>query len=384
VYQHKSKNPKKIFSEVETLVFVINDFLQYDAEEKILTSPLKAHGYSWRLAIGFGVYNAVVALVHDNTIQDHSPSANVSLRCSNGGSKSFIHHDYTNKEKNDIPGIVLNIHRNNVPTNGTVTIEANIQVEKKGTYCPKEIVSDPFLSKLIESPRTADITFLADGQEFYLHRNVLAINGNGLYEFYAKHNANNCNTPAIIGNVDKHTFKSIVNYIYQVNTPTIKDIDCGKSLLVASDRFNLVNLKLYAEAVIVDQFLTGKNAADLFLFADSYSCALLREESMGWSIKDPRAFQAGETWTMILESKDILVELYRYSLTRNGYDHGTRYDDDVRTPAVETMDVNSLRFLAEKNNLEVDGTREALVTRLKAVLNEEYRLSRATHMISLS
>ena len=86
---------------------------------------------------------------------------------------------------------------------------------------------------------------------------------------------------------------------------------------------------------------------------------------MEWSIKDPKAFQTGETWTMILEFKDILVELYRYGLTKNSDDNGT----NNRTPTVEKMDVNFLRFLAEKHNLEVDETREALVTRLKPKLN---------------
>ena len=39
-------------------------------------------------------------------------------------------------------------------------------------------------------------------------------------------------------------------------------------------------MKLYAESVLVDKYLTSRVAADLLLFADSISCALLGEAAM--------------------------------------------------------------------------------------------------------
>lgn len=113
----KSKNPKKCFSDAETLRFEIHDFLQYGFNESIDTSPLKAHGYSWRLTMSIGRYNdydetkeAAVCLWHDDTIQDHSPSATVLLRCLNDDStsESFIC-DYSKFTEENFPALVLNI-----------------------------------------------------------------------------------------------------------------------------------------------------------------------------------------------------------------------------------------------------------------------------------
>ena len=153
VCQHKSKNPKKIFSDGETLRFEIHDFCNMDLARALYVA-FEGPWIFMETNYGFGQYSdydetkqAVVVLFHDNTIQEHSPSANVSLRCSNDDStsKSFTLDCpklYGFEKYSLTSGLVS--QKSKSLLNGTVTIEADIRVEKKGTYYPQEIVSDPF------------------------------------------------------------------------------------------------------------------------------------------------------------------------------------------------------------------------------------------------
>ena len=65
------------------------------------------------------------------------------------------------------------------------------------------------------------------------------------------------------------TFKSILDFVYSVKTPYVDDKDTATELLVAADRYECFDLKLYAESVLVDRFLTADNAAALLIFAVS-------------------------------------------------------------------------------------------------------------------
>merc|ERR1711957_118857 len=105
------------------------------------------------------------------------------------------------------------------------------------------------------------------------------------------------------------TFKGMLNFIYTVKTPDIKHKDIAKEYLSAADRFDCVHLKLYVESVIVDKFLTAKMAVPWLVYADSCSCALLKEAATNLFLTDPESVKQSEDWHLIKESPDLLEEL---------------------------------------------------------------------------
>ena len=163
--------------------------------------------------------------------------------------------------------------------------------------------------------------------------------------------------------VRKEVFKTLLEFVYDVNQPPeIKNRIFATELLVAADRYDFRRLKVYVESVLVDKFPTAKNAAALLIFVDSYSCALLKEAASNLFITKADIVKKSEAWSEVRESKKLLEELLdwvtssRKLLGRN---------DDKRHSDFDTWDVTCLRERLEIVGLELDGSREILVKRLK-------------------
>ena len=180
-------------------------------------------------------------------------------------------------------------------------------------------------------------------------------------------------------------FKILLDFIYLSATPEIEDEADARDLLIAVDRFRCVPLKLYAESVLADRFLTVSNAAAMLLLADSRSCAMLKEASTGLFLAYPRAVMAArEDWARVRESRRLLDELLvAFSHTSERWndgdddepkndgdedrtDDGDDDHDDDYGAAVEAMDVIGLRRALEDAGLELDGSRDMLVRRLRS------------------
>lgn len=112
-------------------------------------------------------------------------------------------------------------------------------------------------------------------------------------------------------------------------------------------------MKLIAEAEIVKAGVDKQNAVELLLFADAHSCALLREAAGEFCVTHREAITESAAWQQLKQSTDLLAELVVGMPTQFS---NSDYD---------TMRVSTLRQKLEDKGLEVDGTRETLVRRLK-------------------
>jgi hypothetical protein len=200
------------------------------------------------------------------------------------------------------------------------------------------------------------------GTIYQVHKNILSLRSKKLYEI-AEESDNVAPIP--ISSVESSIFKSVLDFAYNVKVPEIANEGKAVELLVAADRFDCSHLKLYVESIIVDKFLTGQNAAEMFVFADSYSCALLKEEATNEFVTDPDIVKKADSWSKIEESTRLLSELLD-SLSRFHGPKLTNNEDDV-----DRMDVVTLREQLREANLELDGSREVLVERLKAHRQDE-------------
>ena len=110
-----------------------------------------------------------------------------------------------------------------------------------------------------------------------------------------------------------------------------------QKLLIAADRFHMVTLKHEIEYKIYDEFLYSFTAIELFVWADSHSCALLKEKAMDRLCRKSASFDnfniSKSQWNMIRESKRLLEELFlyaRYGCYTIHYDKYEHYATDTR------------------------------------------------------
>jgi hypothetical protein len=236
------------------------------------------------------------------------------------------------------------------------------------------IVVDDVLGMMFRSPKFSDMSFIvgSNKKEFKAHSCVLAIRAKTLLEWSLKDDDddddddNDCGKIAVVipGLIDENNFEIILRYVYtkelEQNPKTEED---AMALFELADRFGITDLKIYIESVIVDAFLSTDNAGKMLSFADSYSCAYLKEASMDKFVEDPIAVYNSSYWVLISESCKLLSELLQYTTIDRVF--RTTNNNSV---SVDHLPVSSLRERLEEKKLELDGSRKILVDRMNSYL----------------
>jgi len=193
---------------------------------------------------------------------------------------------------------------------GSLVLECDIwiAVEDQRVWYPKKLMHNETLAGIYQdgSSETADTVFSVQGTTFSVHRIILSGSCQKLYEI-AQDSSDG--TTISIDSAGADAFKAILEYVYSVKTPDIGTKDEAMELLVASDRFECISLKLYVESVMVDRFLSAESAAEFWVFADAHSCALLKEAAADVFVKDIKALKNSESWPCIRKSERLLDEV---------------------------------------------------------------------------
>ena len=238
---------------------------------------------------------------------------------------------------------------------GTLTISVAIQVapndvpEDEVFWKPKSDVLGK-LRRLCDSKEGADVTFVVNGEKVMAHKTFILMNSteSHLYQLVQANDEKeieikDCNQPFL--------FKTMIDYLYSEQVPANFDwATNGVDLLKLADKYGLVNLKLHAEWLIVCKNAEHMHewAPRLLLVADQHNCALLREKCVEIVAGNVGTYSKCAEWGLLLQSPSIAHDL----LTRANNCDG-----------MESLD--SLRKRAEEQGLEVDGSREMLIKRLK-------------------
>ncbi|KAL3940507.1 MAG: hypothetical protein SGARI_000937 [Bacillariaceae sp.] len=156
----------------------------------------------------------------------------------------------------------------------------------------------------------------------------------------------------VIDCIEHPVFEVVLKYIYTVEEPILGSgplgrgqIDFAKAVLAAADRFGVTGLKLF----------------DLMLFADAHSCALLKEAAFDIYAKEPKLVRASQDWGQLKKAPDLFDELFEYTTIKR---HNLPLNDDGEEN-IDGLKVPSLRRRCEGYGLDIDGTRETLVDRVK-------------------
>ena len=380
--------PKLLKHEIQTMEFRINDFANHNQVrgKPIKTPSIRAYGHDWILRVfprgspssreDFEYVSCFLLYVGDNDVDDE-PSTMLSFRCKDTKRATDELHvfckDCNNGDKR-LWGYQNFLKRTDVLENyldkdGTLVIEVDIQIaeERKNIWYPDPLQEEPSLVKLYHTHEsTSDIIFDVDGKEFHAHKSILSVRAETLFELTNDDDNGRIRDGKIVTilSTEADIFEQILEYVYTVKTPEIKNEGIAIKLLVAADRFGCTDLKLYIESTIVDKFLNATNAAKWLLLSDSHSCALLKEASMRLHVSDANTvMESKDDWSMVVESNRLLEELFKSNSSNSSSSSSS--SNSSNAVDVENLDVTTLREKLVYANLEIDGCRNILIERLK-------------------
>lgn len=391
-------SPKEL-SEIQTIQARIHDFtnLPQKRGEAFKTSILKAHGYEWVIRIypcghrlsseSFDQIGVFIQCVNVREKQIPSVTAKFAVQFGSkvsfsfGGFTTFTYGHAVRGFPNTAPrGRVL---KDCLEDDGSLIVDINLQVyaesKKSSTWYPKSVQNNSkVLKRLLENSKHSDVCFAIvndDGEttKFHGHKNILSYGCPMLYDLIA--NTSSKMDAIEIQNITGPIFKLLLKHIYTGLYPEMNDATTAKDCLLAADRFGLIHLKLWIESEITAKFVTTPNVvADWLCLADGHSCPLLKEKCMNMCSEDLRTIKATDGWKHVKESSDLLMELLDFcagggsSRRRHHqirHSNTTYTNDSIDDDDFDNMDIRTLRERLEVAELDLDGTRDMLIQRLK-------------------
>ena len=240
---------------------------------------------------------------------------------------------------------------NNILKNGALCIDVTVQVKdkKEEHYKPESKLAQKMM-KLLESGDGADTSFKVGSSTFPVHSQILRSNAPILANHLPKSTKK---SSMVIRGIPAAVFKLMLEFIYTEQYPSDeKVLEHGKELIDAANKYELVDLKMAVEHVLVRvRILTTENVSDYILFADAQSCPLLKEYAITFLRLNAKEVIESEHSKCLKESGELLAEIM---VLFAGGNEGE-----------ETLTVNELRKELGKRDLDVDGSKEALVSRLE-------------------
>ena len=254
---------------------------------------------------------------------------------------------------------------------GTLVVDAIIQYHQhvKEFHVP----SNPFVQnmlKLLDSGEDADVYFKVEDEVIGAHRLVLKANSTVLANYCGSSN-NNESTSIIIKDTKPHVFRYVLHFIYGGNTPTDEEmVQHGKEIIDACDRYDVVGLKIATEtALVCSCIIDVNNVADWLQYADAKTCPLLKEYALSYfAVRARDVFKTESYKSNMRDSPKLMEEIIMVVQTssedsRFGASHNMRMRLGASV-ASNMLSVDKLRASLDRLGLDVDGSREMLVSRL--------------------
>jgi speckle-type POZ protein len=383
---------EQVLSETHTIRVVFHDFanLPHDIYEETRSSALCCHGYQWQLILYPGgddftsedevfvsLYLKCISAKDDCQVKAkfafRVPSANYSeisrddwvvdetlLFSKQNPSRGCGHYDFLLRSE------VLDPSKGFL-VDGNLTIEVDIQVymENFAAFRPKTTL-DVDMMKLLESAKYSDVMFQVGSEKFSAHRNILDARAPELAAVAADCSPD---TPIQIQGVKPSAFRSLLRFVYGNAVPESEELlNEASDLLDVANRFGCKGLKLLAEAELVESGITVGTAADLILIGDAKNCALLKEAAIDFFAKNAESVKSSPGWAKLRESAALLDELLDVVLVNKKRPAPADQSDEEKD--YKRMCVSTLRRTLEDQGLDVDGSREILISRLEEVPND--------------
>ena len=167
-------------------------------------------------------------------------------------------------------------------------------------------------------------------------------------------------TPIQINDVTPDVFRLLLSYMYggKVSHDDMKSHVWD--IIKAADKYGVINLKLEAEAYVVEGItFTIENVKELLIYAESNNLALLKEAAMDYIVENKANVIEKLSFT---DAPGTLLNDMLAACVRSETKDGTARRSDF-----SFMRVSLLRRKAHERGLNVDGSREMLIAALKRV-----------------
>ena len=259
---------------------------------------------------------------------------------------------------------------------GTLTIE--VRMKKVGTtiahlhssqFTPKNPLCKNIL-QLFMDEESADVVFAVgseqsrDGRKkraktstvaFYAHNLILQKCAPALAEMCGSGKGD-----VPITDVKPDIFRHVLYYIYGGE---ISDEDMkanAKDIIDAADKYAVVNLKLEADLCYVKSTaISVDNFMDNLLYAEAKNCALLKEAVIDFAVEN------GQDVLEKVPLKDVPGGVFADILAAVTREKKSDTTTGVEGDQLSTMRVNELRNKLEEKGLDIDGSRETMISLLK-------------------
>jgi hypothetical protein len=304
--------------------------------------------------------------------------------------QSTIHHfDPVGTESTelDIWGLNL-VYRSDLLSslvNGALVIEVRMKLATQNKSVPPPFIPENPVAKMIQgvflNDKYSDIVFEVGRDHtrkdnamkvakttpvtFPAHRLIVENCSSIFADLCESHD--DCTTPIQINDTKPNIFHLLLSYIYggKVSGDDMKSH--AREIIHAADKYGVVNLKLEAEASLVeDTTFTIENVMELLLYAESKNLALLKEAAMGYMIENRDEVLEELSFTDVPGA--LVRDLWAATARREVQNNGTNVQVDNQYNALY---ISELRKRAHEKGLNVDGSREMLIAALKTVQDHE-------------
>ncbi|KAL7501050.1 hypothetical protein ACHAWT_009205 [Skeletonema menzelii] len=165
-------------------------------------------------------------------------------------------------------------------------------------------------------------------------------------------------SPIIITDVKSEVFRHLLYYVYggEISYEDFEGLE--KELICAADKYGVTNLKLEAEVWYVNnEKITIDNVIDKLLYADAKNCALLKESVMDFIVENKETVMQQERLSFQDVPGDVIKELLAAVSRHDKEKSSSSHDGNMR--------ISDLREKLHDKGLDIDGSREALIAKLK-------------------
>ena len=264
---------------------------------------------------------------------------------------------------------------------GALSVHVGMQLDE---FIPKNPASS-IMIKLFDDENSADVVFeICEQQQnqsisesdrkrartstaklYHAHRFILQHHSQELSALCATSDGMQ---PIIITDVKPEVFRHLLYYVYGGEITGDDFVGNERELINAADKYGVTNLKLEAEVWYVNiTVITIDNMIDSLLYAHAMNCALLKESVMDFVMHNKEEVVQRVSFQDVPGDvcNDLLAAVLRHG---EGKDSSSDNEDEDETDAEKTyikMRIRDLRQKLDDKGLDIDGSREALIAKLK-------------------
>jgi len=259
---------------------------------------------------------------------------------------------------------ILNKEKN-ILADGALHVDVHIEImpEQKLIIVPPSPLASNML-RLLDDTESADVQFEVERTVITAHKLILKTNAPLLYEFCK---GDKEGEKIQIKNVTPDVFRIVLRYVYAGELPDRKNsFDNGRGIIEAADRLGIIPLKMAVESGMVRNLHINRyNVTEYLIFAESKTCSFLKEAAISYFVARATDLLNSKAWEKLGESPSLLAEIMK--------EMSKRVDTDTRFGEYSNLSVNELRKRLADEELDIDGSKESLVSRLQESAKKKQR-----------